>query len=163
MILALDLGMHCGWALFYMDGRYLASGTWHLGSDPTRTRWQEFELRVLARAGSHGVRRIVYEHVRRHAATTAAHVFGGWLAAIQNVAKRTSATLVPLRTQELHAAAGVVSARKAEFPNTEERRAENKRRMVAAARARAWAVGDDNEAEACFAAVAGLAKGTGGR
>lgn len=48
------------------------------------------------------------------------------------------------------------------MPDAEERRAENKRRMVAAARARGWRVHDDNEAEACFAGEADMAKGTGG-
>lgn len=159
MRLGLDLGMACGWALFTDAGLWLASGSWHLGQDPTRTRWQELELRVLSRVGAHGVRRLAYEHVRRHAATTAAHVFGGWLAALENVAKRCAVRLVALRTQDLHAAANVKGATKVDFPNDKLRREENKHRMVMAARGRGWNVGDDNEAEACFCVVADLAKG----
>lgn len=157
-MLALDLGMHTGWSL-WPRGQRLASGVWHLGSDRTRTRWQEFELRLMSFVQAQRVRRIAYEHVRRHAGTTAAHVFGGWLAVLQNVAMRTAATLTPLRPQDLHAAAAVALAKKSEIADREQRREENKRRMVAAAQARGWDVADDNEAEACFVGLAAVTKG----
>ena len=62
MLLALDLGLHCGWSL-WGDGRYLASGVWHLGHDRSRDRGDEFLLRVLAKVQAHKVRRLAYEHI----------------------------------------------------------------------------------------------------
>lgn len=161
MLLALDLGMHCGWALFTAAGRRLASGTWHLGKDKVRGRYGELLLCLRTKVGGQGVRLVAYEHVRRHAATTAAHVFGGWLAVLDMLQAATHVELLGLRTQDLHAAAEVTSASQRDYPNRDLRREENKRRMVAAAVARGWAVEDDNEAEACFCGVAALAKGTG--
>lgn len=72
---------------------------------------------------------------------------------------RPALARVDVRRRRLpHAAAGVEAAKKADFPDKDERRAENKRRMVAAAHARGWPVADDNEADACFVGVAAMAK-----
>lgn len=161
--LALDLGMTCGWCLG-VGGERLASGVWLLGKDRTRGRFDEFHLRLLSCVQAQRIDVIVYEHVRRHAGTTAAHVYGGWLAQLDTVHRRTNVRLVGVRTQDLHAAADVESASRKAFPDKEKRRAENKRRMVAAAHARGWPVADDNEAEACFVHVAGqraLSQGAG--
>lgn len=161
MLLALDLGMHCGWALFTATGARLASGTWHLGKDKVRGRYGELLLRLRSKVGGQGVDLVAYEHVRRHAGTDAAHVFGGWLAVLDQLAHATRVSLLGLRTQDLHAAAAVTAANQRDYPDREVRREENKRRMVAAAEARGWAVGDDNEAEACFCGIAALARKTG--
>ena len=161
MLFALDLGMHTGWALFTRAGARLASGVWHLGKDQVRGRFGELLLYLRTKVGAQGVKSVAYEHVRRHAATTAAHVFGGWLAVLDMLQAATHVEPLGLRTQDLHAAAGVTSASKRDFPDRERRRTENKRRMVAAAVTRGWAVADDNEAEACFCGIAALAKGTG--
>lgn len=160
-MLALDLGMHTGWSLWTLRGRMLASGVWHLGKDTTRGRFGELRLRVQTKVSAQGVKRIAYEHVRHHAGTTAAHVFGGWLAALDEVRCLTRVSLHGFRTQDLHTAAGIVPASKKEIPDRELRRAENKRRMVAAAHARGWPVADDNEAEACFCGLAALTQRTG--
>lgn len=159
-LLALDLGMLCGWSLFF-DGVRIASGTWRLGHDPTRGRFDEFFLRVLSAVQAQRIEVVGYEHVRRHMGATAAHVFGGWLAQLDTMQHRTRARLVGVRTQDLHAAAGVETASRREFPDKEARREENKRRMVAAAHARGWPVTDDNEAEACFVGLFVLSKGAG--
>ena len=151
MLFALDLGMHTGWALFTRAGARLASGVWHLGKDAVRGRFGELLLCLRTKVGAQGVKCAAYEHVRRHAATTAAHVFGGWLAVLDMLQAATHVEPLGLRTQDLHAAAGVTSA------------TENKRRMIAAAVTRDWTVADDNEAEACFCGIAALAKGTGAR
>lgn len=160
-MLALDLGMHTGWSLWTDAGRMLASGVWHLGKDTTRGRFGELRLRVSTKVSAQGVKLIAYEHVRHHAGTTAAHVFGGWLAALDEVRCLTRVPLLGLRTQDLHAAAEVTAASKKDFPDRELRRAENKRRMVAAAIRRGWQVADDNEAEACFCGLAALTQRTG--
>jgi hypothetical protein len=171
MLLALDLGTTCGWALFTADGRLLASGVWSLDQDARRSRFEVFRLRVLSQVEVYKVRRVVFEHVRRHAAATAAHVFGGWLAALDEVQYRTRAELVGLRPQDIHRAAGVEADRsrppkgasKAERRRASAaRRKDNKAAVLAAARARwGFMVRDDNEADALFVGLAAMAKGAG--
>ncbi len=79
-VLALDLGTTTGWALRLGDrsilsgiqtfrpGRFEGGGMRYLRS----TNWL---VEIAKRA--HGIRRIVFEDVRRHAGTDAAHVYGG--------------------------------------------------------------------------------------
>lgn len=163
MLLALDLGMHCGWALFVNDRR-LASGTWHLGKDPSRDRFDEFLLRLLSKVCGQGVKVIAHEHVpalQQHASADAAHLFGGWLAILTIVARRTNTQLLRVMTPEVHAAAAFERAKAREFRDKDKRRKENKRRIVEAAHRRGWLVADDNEADACFVGAAALAKGAG--
>lgn len=171
MLLSLDLGTTCGWALFTANGTRRASGVWSLDEDPRRSRFELFRLRVLSTVGAYGVRRVAYEHVRRHAATTAAHVFGGWLAALDEIVYRAAVQLVPLRPQDIHRVAGVEADRSRppkDAAKAERRRAsaarreKNKSAVLAAARAR-WGetIRDDNEADALFGGVAALAQGAG--
>lgn len=187
MLLALDLGMHCGWALFTAAGRRLASGTWHLGKDKVRGRYGELLLRLRTKVGGQGVRLVAYEHVHHHTGIDAGHVYGGWLAVLDMLVHATRVLLVPITTSEIHAVAGVKRARtpksgtlrhvgnsgevvlvrggeptQAELRKAAKvRRDTNKASTIEAARARGWAVEDDNEAEACFCGVAALAKRTG--
>lgn len=158
LLLALDLGMSCGWALFSAAGVRIASGTWKLGASPGRSRFGHFLLLLRTRVAA-GVRHVAYEAVHRHAGTDAAHVYGGWLAQLAELEALTGVSLVGLRTQDLHAAAGVSRVSKAVEPDKTKRRAEHKRRMVAAAVARGWPVKNDNEAEACFCGLAALTQG----
>ena len=51
MLLALDLGMHTGWALFTRAGARLASGVWHLGKDTVRGRFGELLLYLRTKVG----------------------------------------------------------------------------------------------------------------
>lgn len=78
-ILALDLGTKLGWALRnengivggtvkFVPGRYEGGGM----------RYLRFQ-RWLADVARDGLQEIVFEEVRRHAATDAAHVYGGLL------------------------------------------------------------------------------------
>ncbi len=79
-VLALDLGTTTGWALRLGDrsilsgiqtfrpGRFEGGGMRYLRS----TNWL---VEIAKRA--HGIRRIVFEDVRRHAGTDAARVYGG--------------------------------------------------------------------------------------
>lgn len=160
-LLALDLGLCCGWALFEGAQR-VASGTWRLGKDPTRDRGDEFLLRVLSLAQSHGVKVIAHEHVasiHQHASADAAHLFGGWLMLLAIVARRTGAQLYRVETPVVYRASGVKRATAREFRDKTRRREENKRRIVEAARRRDWPVADDNEADACFVGAAAMAEG----
>lgn len=160
LLLALDLAIACGWALFTFEGVRVASGTWKLVAQRGRSRFGHLLLLLRTKVAS-GVTLVAYEHVHHHAGNDAAHVFGGWLAQLVELQALTGVRHVALRTQDLHTAAGVKLVSRKEIPDKDLRREENKRRMVAAAVARGWPVKDDNEAEACFCAVAALTQGTG--
>lgn len=152
MLLALDLGMHCGWALFTGAGARLASGTWHFGKNKR------------ARSQGQRVATIAHEHVaslHQHAGADAAHLFGGWLMLLAMVGRRTGARIVRVEQPQVYAASGVRKASPREFPDKGLRREENKRRLIAAARVRWPSIADDNEADACFVGLAAMAKGTG--
>ena len=78
MILALDLGTTTGWA--YGRAGVLVSGIWKLKG----SRFEGGGMRFLRFQGlldelhkSSPVGKIVYEEVRRHAGTDAAHIYGG--------------------------------------------------------------------------------------
>lgn len=169
-LLALDLGMLCGWA-YFVDGERIASGTWHLGRDRTRDRGDEFLLRVLAFVQAHGVDVIAHEHVasiHQHASADAAHLFGGWLMLLSMISKRTKAQLHRVETPSVYAASGIKpdrrrapkgASKKERARLAAERRERNKAAVIEAARARGWPVGDDNEADACHVGAAALSEG----
>lgn len=164
MLLALDLGLLCGWSLWTREGRYLASGVWQFGRDKTRDRGDEFLLRVLAKVQANKVRCIAYEHIaslHQHASADAAHLFGGWLMILGIVASRTRAELQRIQQPEVYAASGITKAGPKAFPDKDLRRQENKRRLIEAAQARWPRVADDNEADACFVAQAAMTQRTG--
>ena len=81
-ILALDLGTTTGWALRGQNGG-ITSGT--MTFRPSRfegggMRFLRFRAWLAEVAGlSGGVARIVFEEVRAHAGTDAAHIYGGFL------------------------------------------------------------------------------------
>jgi hypothetical protein len=84
-ILALDLGTHTGWALAHADGT-IVSGTerfrqdrWSGGGMPF-LRFRHWLGEVAETSGSLGL--VVYEEVRAHAGTAAAHAYGGFLATL---------------------------------------------------------------------------------
>lgn len=84
-ILALDLGTTTGWAL---SGSPVSHGTWAL--KPSRfegggMRFVKFRNRLNELNGPIGrgaIAQIVFEEVRRHAGTDAAHVYGGLMATL---------------------------------------------------------------------------------
>ncbi|WP_209426942.1 hypothetical protein [Pararhodobacter sp. SW119] len=137
-ILALDLGTATGWALRSHDG-LITSGT--VSFRPSRydgggmryVRFRAWLERLAADAGPIGA--IHYEEVRRHAATDAAHVYGGLLATLTAWAEtaRVPYQGVPVGTIKRHAT-GKGNA--------------NKDAMMAAARARGFSPADDNESDA---------------
>ena len=137
-VLALDLGTTTGWALRTEDGR-VTSGT--VTFKPSRfegggMRYLRFNswLSEVARHSS-GLARIVFEEVRRHAGTDAAHIYGGFLAHLAAWCEERSIAYegVPVGTIKRHAT-GKGNADKAA--------------MVAAVRARGFSPADDNEADA---------------
>jgi len=87
IILALDLGTNCGWAV---NSKIMAksSGTWDL--KPTRfeshgMRYMKFKRNVELEIVLNNIDFIVYEEVRNHVGVDAAHMYGGWLSALQVV------------------------------------------------------------------------------
>jgi len=84
-ILAIDLGTKCGYAV--ITGRKLvASGQWRLAvrKDGERgDRWASFTEHLTQHVRTYKPRVIAYERVRRHVGTTAAHVYGGFLAMLE--------------------------------------------------------------------------------
>ncbi len=132
--LALDLGTATGWALRRPDGM-IQSGT----ASFRPGRYEGGGMRYLRFAqwlDALDVPSAVYfEEVRRHAGTDAAHVYGGLLGTLTAWCERRTIPYagVPVGTIKRHAT-GKGNADKAT--------------MIAAAKARGFSPGDDNEADA---------------
>ena len=151
-MLAVDLGTTTGWALQSRDGG-ITSGT--ITFKPTRfegggMRFLRFRGWLAEVAGlSGGVARIVFEEVRAHAGTDAAHVYGGFLGTLTAWCEEHEVPYegVPVGTIKRFAT-GKGNADKAA--------------MIAAMRARGFAPADDNEADA-IALLLWATEPTGGR
>ena len=138
VILALDLGTTTGWALRTTCGQ-IASGT----ASFRPGRFEGGGMRYLRFANwlaelerlSGPINAIWFEEVRRHAATDAAHVYGGLMATLTAWAERRGVPYegVPVGTIKRHVT-GKGNADKAA--------------MIAAVRARGFEPADDNEADA---------------
>jgi Holliday junction resolvasome RuvABC endonuclease subunit len=143
-ILAIDPGTNCGWAT--TDGGTIISGTWNLKGGRYEGAGMRFVRlrRFLEEFGP--VDRIVFEEVRRHLGTDAAHVYGGIVAVVMAFCEERQVPYegIPVGTIK-KLATGKGNA--------------NKDAMVAAARER-WPEfdGDDNEADArwMLAVAAGM-------
>ncbi len=137
-ILALDLGTKTGWALSQPGGP-VASGT--VSFKPSRydgggmryVRFRAWLDQINQTTGS--IQTIHYEEVRRHAGTDAAHIYGGFLACLSAWCEEhgTAYQGVPVGTIKRHIA-GKGNA--------------GKEMVMTAVRARGYAPGDDNEADA---------------
>ena len=137
-LLALDLGTHTGWALRGRDGT-VTSGTERFqpgrfeGGGMRYLRFKRWltELDLDAE----GLEAVFFEECRRHAGVGAAHVYGGFLAHLTAWCESLYVPYqgVPVGTIKKHAT-GLGNA--------------NKAAMVAAMRAKGYAVHDDNEADA---------------
>jgi hypothetical protein len=151
-VLALDLGTATGWALRGPDGR-ITSGTITFrssrfeGGGMRYLRFQHWLREMLDLAGP--IERIVFEEVRRHIGTDAAHVFGGLLATLTAWAEMNAIPYqgVPVGTIKRFAT-GRGNADKAA--------------VIAAMQARGFHPGDDNEADA-LALLLWATSGAGGR
>ena len=137
-VLALDLGTNTGWALRHHDGG-ITSGT--INFKPTRfegggMRYLRFRGWVSEVADlSGGLARIVFEEVRAHAGTDAAHIYGGFLAHLTAWCEEHS---VPYEGVPV----GTIKAFVTGKGNA------NKAAMIAAVEQRGFRPADDNEADA---------------
>jgi Holliday junction resolvasome RuvABC endonuclease subunit len=137
MKLSLDLGTHMGWATSYPG--MVESGTWHFDtkrSVDSSWRFRSFrdKLNELHQQQA-GIEIIYYEEVKSHAGTTAAHIYGGFVAILiawcgdRDVAYES----VPVGTIKKYWT-GKGNA--------------DKEMMIAEAKRRGFNPGDDNEADA---------------
>lgn len=83
IILALDLGTHCGWKIgnFEMN----LSGVWDFGNSRFEgggMRYVKFVKSLNELASTMKIEMVVYEEVRRHLSTDSAHVYGGLMATL---------------------------------------------------------------------------------
>ena len=137
-VLALDLGTTTGWALRGHDGG-ITSGTMTFrpsrfeGGGMRFLRFRGWLAEVATLSG--GLARIVFEEVRAHAGTDAAHLYGGWLAHLAAWCEEAGIPYqgVPVGTIKRFATG------KGNAP---------KDAVIAAMRARGFAPVDDNEADA---------------
>lgn len=137
-VLALDLGTTTGWALRTSDGR-IVSGTQDFrprrfeGGGMRYLRFTDWllELAMLSR----GIGRVVFEEVRRHAGTDAAHIYGGFLGALTSWCEEHE---IPYQGVPVGAVKRHITGR----GNAD------KAAVTAAVRARGFAPADDNEADA---------------
>lgn len=137
-VLALDLGTTTGWALRSRNGG-ITSGT--ITFRPSRfegggmryLRFRGWLDEVIALSG--GVSRVVFEEVRAHAGTDAAHIYGGFLAHLSAWCEEHALPYegIPVGTIKRFAT-GRGNADKAA--------------MIAAIQARGFLPADDNEADA---------------
>jgi Holliday junction resolvasome RuvABC endonuclease subunit len=135
-ILALDLGTHTGWAT--RSGGVVLSGVQNFSGsryDGGGMRFLRFS-RWLDEVGAEATE-VVFEEVRRHAGTDAAHIYGGFLALLTKWCEEYGIPYrgIPVPVIKKHAT-GKGNADKAA--------------MIAAAIARGWAPADDNEADALW-------------
>jgi len=137
-VLALDLGTTTGWAVRLTDGS-IASGT--AAFRPSRFEgggmgWLRFRHWLDSMAASAGpLGSVVFEEVRRHAGTTAAHGYGGFLAHLTAWCESAGVPYqgVPVGTIKRFATGKGNAGKDA---------------VIAAMRARGFAPADDNEADA---------------
>lgn len=135
--LALDLGTNCGFALEHpVEG--VQSGTWCFQTrrhEDAGMRFVRFRETLDTMRKNNGVTKIYFEEVRRHAGTTAAHIYGGFMAVLKMwcVANGVSYESVPVGEIK-KSFTGKGNAKKDE--------------MIAEAKRRGFSPGDDNEADA---------------
>lgn len=146
-ILALDLGTHTGFALLHPTGVCI-SDTWDF--QPKRhedagMRFRRFREQLDALKRDYSVDTIYFEEVRRHAGTTAAHIYGGFMAVLKLWCVENTVAYQSVPVGEIKKAwTGKGNASKDE--------------MIAEARRRGYDPCDDNEADA----IAILVHKTGG-
>lgn len=137
-ILALDLGTTTGWALRDRTGR-ITSGSQSFkpqrfeGGGMRFLRFKRWLTELKAHA--EGIDTLVFEEVRRHVSTDAAHAYGGFLATLTAWCEHHGVPYqgVPVGTIKKHVT-GKGNASKDE--------------MMVAMRARGYQPADDNEADA---------------
>ena len=152
VILALDLGQRTGWAVRSRDGA-IASGVHEFrpgrfeGGGMIWLRFRAWLQEVDETTG--GVRVVVFEEVRRHLGTGAAHAFGGFLAHLTAWAEANKIRYqgVPVGTIKRH----IVGKGNA-----------GKQAVIDAVSRLGFAPADDNEADALALLDWAIAQGIGG-
>lgn len=84
-ILSLDLGTKTGFAIHLRSGETFG-GTQNFSlkkKDHTALRWINFRLWLNEICNKYDIHAVVYEEVRRHSATRASHVYGGFKAILE--------------------------------------------------------------------------------
>ena len=151
VILALDLGQRTGWAVRSRDGA-IASGVQEFrpgrfeGGGMIWLRFRAWLQEVDETSGGVGV--VVFEEVRRHLGTSAAHAFGGYLAHLTAWAEANKIPYqgVPVGTIKRHIT-GKGNA--------------DKQAVIEAVRKLGFQPADDNEADALALLNWALAQGMG--
>jgi len=152
-ILALDLGTTTGWALWHND--HMTSGTWTFKNSRFEgggMRFLRFERCLTGFWDGEGegldkLSEIVFEEVRRHRGTAAAHAYGGFLATLTRWCEFCG---IPYRAIPVGTIKKVATGK----GNA------GKPAMIAAAQAK-WPeadITDDNEADARWILMAALAE-----
>lgn len=157
MILALDLGTRCGWAVLSDDGCRVAGGHWRLETSravargprprPASERFTIFLARLREVLAEHPVSAIVYDRVT-YGSTSTVRLAGGWAAIVALAAFEAGAEVVEISTDEALKVAGVKKLRPSVEPSADARRAALKAAMVEAARAAGCPAETDDEADA---------------
>lgn len=145
MILGIDPGTKCGWALVTDEGELVGSGWWSLA--PRRHEgggMRYVRLRNYLDRGFRSVDELYYEEVSHHAGTTAAHVYGGIVAVVQSFCEKHMIPYsgIPVGTVKKYATGTGIA---------------NKKQMVEAARERfpEHEIETADEADAIWIALAG--------
>ena len=84
--LALDLGTHTGFALRVDAHGTTISGTWDFSTkrhEDAGMRFVRFRDQLMRMRTNNGVDKIYFEEVRRHLGTSAAHIYGGFVAILK--------------------------------------------------------------------------------
>lgn len=86
-VLALDLATACGIAFGDINAKlkpkYRTDNYHNKDFDGAGARYVNFYAAISVLVEYHSIDLVVYEGVRSHTGTTAAHIYGGWLATLQ--------------------------------------------------------------------------------
>jgi len=106
--IGIDPGTSCGWAVLDEHGARLDSGAWDLRSrshEGGGMRYLRARRHLCDLLDCYPRATVGYELVRRHAGTSAAHVYGGLVATVQAVCEERGVpyTGLPVGSVKLHA------------------------------------------------------------
>lgn len=108
-VVGIDPGTRCGWAVIDEDsGEREASGCWDLGPkrhEGAGMRYVRARLRMTELLDAYRPTAVIYEEVRSHKGTSAAHVYGGIVAQLTALCEDLEVpyTAVPVGTVKKHA------------------------------------------------------------
>lgn len=135
----IDIGTTTGWCLWPMPapgGCVHGFAAMKAGRfESVGVRWLKFLAFLNQTDDEHGIDEVVYEEVRAHRGTDAAHAYGGYVAHLQAWALQRN---IPYRTVTVQAAKKAVTGK----GNAD------KAAVIAGVRALGHAVADENEADA---------------